>query len=95
MYERNLWFEDYLEPFVREYLIGDADGNGVINIEDVTSIQRILAGLERNPNAEIRGNVVNDMLSIVDVTEIQKYIANYENIYSIGDKTKAKFEMCY
>ena len=35
------------------------------------------------------------MLSIVDVTEIQKYIANYENIYSIGDKTKAKFEMCY
>ena len=95
LYERNLWFEDYLEPFVREYLIGDADGNGVINIEDVTSIQRILAGLERNPNAEIRGNVVNDMLSIVDVTEIQKYIANYENIYSIGDKTKAKFEMCY
>lgn len=95
LYERNLWFEDYLEPFVREYLIGDADGNGVINIEDVTSIQRILAGLERNPDAEIRGNVVNDMLSIVDVTEIQKYIANYENIYSIGDKTKAKFEMCY
>lgn len=74
LYERNLWFEDYLEPFVREYLIGDADGNGVINIEDVTSIQRILAGLERNPNAEIRGNVVNDMLSIVDVTEIQNIL---------------------
>lgn len=91
LYERNLWFEDYLEPFVREYRIGDADGDGEIDISDVTSVQRIVAGFDDNSDVKIRGNVTDDILSISDATEIQKYLADFENTYSIGDKTKAKF----
>ena len=92
LYERNLWFEDYFEPFVREYLIGDADGNGVINIADATCVQRILAELYSDSNCATRGNVTGDELSIEDVTETQKYLAGFKNTYNIGEKSKAKFK---
>ena len=89
--ERCDWFEEYFEPFYREYIIGDTDGNGEVDICDATHIQRILAEFYYDSNYVIRGNVTGDELSIIDVTEIQRYLVGFKNLYSIGEKDKAKF----
>jgi len=89
--ERCDWFEEYFEPFYREYIIGDTDGNGEVDICDATHIQRILAEFYYDSNYVIRGNVTGDELSIIDVTEIQRYLVGFKNMYSIGEKDKAKF----
>ena len=57
--------------------IGDVDGNGVTDIQDVTMVQKYLANLEELSEdalktADVDGNSVVD---IKDVTAIQKYIA--------------------
>lgn len=89
--ERCDWFEEYFEPFYREYIIGDTDENGEVDICDATHIQRILAEFYYDSNYVIRGNVTGDELSIIDVTEIQRYLVGFKNLYSIGEKDKAKF----
>lgn len=63
---------------VGDYLKGDADCNGKVNVKDATLIQKYIAkisemtaqGLE---NAEVDGN---GKLNVKDATMIQKYIAN-------------------
>ena len=89
--ERYNWFEEYLEPFYREYIIGDTDGNGEIDICDVTQIQRFLIGFYYDQDYSVRGNVTGDELSIVDATEIQRYLIGLKNSLCIGEKNKAKF----
>ncbi len=65
---------------------GDADGNGKVNINDVTSIQRHCAQLEtliakkQTLAADVDGN---GYITIDDATYIQEYLAEYENTYSI------------
>ena len=72
--ERNQWFEEYFEPFKREFILGDTDGNGKVTIRDATYIQLMLLGLIDSPEYELRGKVTGDVLNINDVTEIQKHI---------------------
>ena len=70
-----------------QYLLGDADGDGMIMIVDCTFIQRDIAGL-----AEIKAvnRVASDVdsdgeICILDATAIQRYLAEMEENYPIGE----------
>ena len=73
------------------YIKGDANGDGVVNISDVTEIQRLLAKAKTDPDGMItlRANVTGGKLNIDDATAIQRYIAGYsKNPYHIGEKVE-------
>ena len=65
---------------------GDADGNGKVNINDVTTIQRHCAQMEKltakkqTIAADVDGN---GRITIEDATCIQEYLAESENRYDI------------
>lgn len=68
------------------YMRGDANGDGVVNINDVTFIQRYLVDLETDPEGIIgrNGDVDGNGLDINDATKIQGYLAEFDDPYSIG-----------
>ena len=68
------------------YLRGDANGDGVVNINDVTYIQRYLVDLETDPQGTIwrNGDVDGNGLDINDATKIQGYLAEFDDPYSVG-----------
>lgn len=57
--------------------VGDANGDGVVNIKDATLVQKFLAGLEQMDSLSVEISDVNDdgILTIKDATAIQKKIA--------------------
>ncbi|MEE0957652.1 MAG: dockerin type I domain-containing protein [Ruminococcus sp.] len=59
------------------YLIGDVDGNGTVNINDATAIQKYLAGLLELDETQIKCADTNadGNVTIGDATMIQKYIS--------------------
>ena len=77
--------------FICEYdiipILGDADGNGTVNITDATIIQRYLTGLsvsypkETLMNADVNGDGV---LTIIDATLIQRHVTMIDTPYPIG-----------
>ena len=68
------------------YIRGDANGDGHVDINDVTSIQRHLAELEHLNSDRIKaGDVTGEGLDISDATAIQMYLAEYENTFKIGE----------
>lgn len=67
------------------YIRGDANGDGLLNIKDVTAIQRHLADLETLNSSQITAADVNGGgLDISDATAIQMYLAEYDDPYQIG-----------
>ena len=66
------------------YIIGDADGNGVVNILDATAIQRVLADYTVNRFNLTAANITGGGLNIIDATTIQRYLADYDVPYEIG-----------
>ena len=68
-------------------ILGDADGNGTVNITDATIIQRYLTNLsvsypkETLMNADVDGNGV---LTIIDATLIQRHVTMIDTPYPIG-----------
>ncbi len=74
------------ENHVRGYY-GDADGDRIITIKDVTAIQKHIAGTETLlDNMVALSDVDADLtLTIKDATSIQKYIAGINTDYSIGN----------
>jgi hypothetical protein len=56
---------------------GDADGNGEVNISDVTYIQKHIVGFITLTDEQIKSADVDNSgkISIRDATHIQKYIA--------------------
>ncbi len=69
------------------YLSGDADGDDVISVTDVTAIQRTLAKLSTRASADlirVRGDVTGDILDILDATAIQRYIADLDCYWRVG-----------
>ena len=75
----------------KPYIRGDANGDNMIDINDATLIQRVIAQVEPDPTGEIakRGKTTDEALSIKDATNIQKYIAKYDNEYGIGEEVTA------
>lgn len=65
---------------VGDAIIGDADSDNCVNINDVTAIQRHLAELELLSDAQL---VISDTngdgeYDIADATHLQKYLAEYD-----------------
>ena len=90
--ERNAWLTDYYELFVYEYLRGDANGDGSVNLMDATDIQRKLVFLDVNDDGlfTTRATVTDAELSTTDVTAVQRYLAKMDNLYDIDTKVKTK-----
>lgn len=68
------------------YLSGDADGDGEVTILDATLIQRILAGLEKDPDDKTRQRaaVGGEEIDILGATCIQRSIAGLRTDILIG-----------
>jgi hypothetical protein len=78
---------NYSYEFLGSYLLGDSDGSGVLDISDVTLIQKVLAGIKTDNNGTITraGDVNGDKkLSIRDATLIQMYLAHISVPFNIG-----------
>ena len=70
-----------------EVKLGDANGDGSVNVNDVTFIQRHLAELERLEGIYYHAADINQdgALEISDATDLQMYLAEYEMEYPIGE----------
>ncbi len=67
-------------------LLGDANGDGYVNISDVTDIQRAVAEIDtlddlRKKAADVNGDGV---VTIDDATILQMYLAEFATDYPIG-----------
>lgn len=90
---RNAWLYDEWDLFGYDYLRGDADGNGAVEVIDVTAIQRALVSLEvpgDDGYLELRAAVTGDELTITDATAIQRYLSSMGNRYEINTAVKTK-----
>ena len=67
--------------------LGDANGDGSVNVNDVTFIQRHLAELERLEGIYYHAADINQdgALEISDATDLQMYLAEYEIPYPIDE----------
>ena len=81
------------QPVEVTYVLGDADGDGDVNILDATKIQRVLVDLDPDEDGMIalRGNVNNapDGLNILHATKIQRWIAGFVTEEPIGTSVTA------
>lgn len=70
-----------------EYMLGDADGNGKVNVKDATLIQKHAAKITEIPEEDFDAADVNadGKLNVKDATAIQKYVAKIEIPYAIGE----------
>ncbi len=75
-------------PFILldSVLLGDANGDGYVNISDVTDIQRAVAEIDtlddlRKKAADVNGDGV---VTIDDATILQMYLAEFATDYPIG-----------
>ena len=70
------------DPDQETYIIGDADGDGVVTIIDATRIQRVLADLVTDDDGMIalRGDANSNGLDIMDATQIQRYLVGLIDI---------------
>ena len=68
------------------FLIGDADGNGEVNIIDSTIIQRVIAKIidDSDGMISLRGDIDENGLSIDDATLLCRYLANIHLDYPVN-----------
>lgn len=80
---------DEPEP-IFEYLLGDADLNGKVNIKDATLIQKHAAGLETLTSYRLVAAETdsNGRINVVDATNIQKFVAGIKIAFKIGELFK-------
>lgn len=74
-----------------EFKLADVNMDGIVNINDVTAIQRDLAELEQfNELQELAADANRDgFVDISDATAIQMFLAEYEIPYPIGETITA------
>ncbi len=77
----DIYFYDVNNPEA-EHILGDVDGNGVINATDYTMIVRYLKGYETLSRAQLKAADVdgNEVVNATDYTKIVRYLKGYENI---------------
>lgn len=70
-------------------VLGDVNNDDVIDIEDVTEIQRyIVDEIQLTDNQRKAANICEDnRLDITDVTDLQRYVAGYEGVNENINKT--------
>lgn len=92
------WYETAAYQFAKDnnipYILldgaklGDANGDGLVNINDVTAIQRFKADMEVIEGINLHAADVNGdgNVTIEDATILQRFFAEYDDIpYSIGE----------
>ncbi len=87
---RNAWMTEYYEVYPT-VLLGDADGNGTVNINDATAVSRAVASFPFDDieQLRLRGDVnLDGRLTVDDVTLLQQYLADFTVEYAIGTMTK-------
>ena len=67
-----------------EYILGDANSDGVVTISDVTAVQMVLADISLPEFNEKAGDIDGNGLDINDADYIQRYVAMYEDLLGIG-----------
>ncbi len=67
-----------------EYILGDANSDGVVTISDVTAVQMVLADISVPEFNEKAGDIDGNGLDINDAHNIQRYVAMYEDLLGIG-----------
>lgn len=69
------FYPDYIPP---KYTLGDINNDGIINIDDVTLLQKYSAEMEELSDIQLLAadTTKDELINIDDVTAIQKYIAN-------------------
>ena len=76
-------------PFILldSVLLGDANGDGNVNISDVTDIQRAVAEMDTLDDLRKKAADVNSdgVVTIDDATFLQTYLAEFETAYPIGE----------
>ncbi|MBR3988653.1 MAG: metallophosphoesterase [Clostridia bacterium] len=72
-----------------EYMYGDSDLNGKINIKDATTVQKYAAKLaELDDTAFVQADVTGDMkVNVKDATAIQKYVAKIITVFPVEEGT--------
>lgn len=71
-------------------VLGDVNNDGIINMDDVTDIQRYVAGIIDFTDNQLKAANVydkDDAITINDVTELQRYLAGYEDVNENIGKT--------
>ena len=73
-------------------LLGDANGDGKVNIKDATLIQKSIANLTEltKTGEELADADLNTKINIKDATAIQKHIAGIETGFPIGEPLVSK-----
>ena len=85
--ERQTWMNDYYDPTAPVYLIGDTDGNGVIDINDVTELQRILAEFDvEDSDSKLLRAAGGERADINSATAMQRYLAADGDSGYIGNR---------
>jgi len=77
------------KPADIEYLYGDADLNGKVNIKDATQIQKFAAKiLDLDEVAMIQADVTGDIkVNIKDATQIQKWVAKIISVFPVQESS--------
>lgn len=77
------------------YIVGDVDLDGKITIKDVTSIQKVIAGINHfeGRQYEAANTLERNRIDVRDATEIQKYVAGIASGGAVGkEKTYEGYE---
>lgn len=84
--ERHEWMIGHLGLMRIDYLKGDANNDGTVDVNDVTYVQKLLARIISDDDGMIerRSNVLGGSLSVNDATQLQRYLASYENRLNIN-----------
>lgn len=84
--QRNEWLTEEWGLFSNYYILGDADGDGKLNIRDVSYIQRILAEyIPCDDMTRLRADVDGDgKVTISDATETQRFLVEFPVEYELG-----------
>ena len=92
---RAAWLSSQMaQEYGKKQYRGDADFDGIVNINDVTAVQKYLAGMTGFTALQYElGNVRNaDGLNISDATAIQRAIARIEPLPGIAEPEEAPDE---
>ena len=75
-------------PVRDRYKLGDVNGDGTLDVQDVTMLQKHLVDydVDWSEKAAERAGIRGDELSIADATLIQGYLTEMETAYPIGEK---------
>lgn len=92
-----VWLDSYAHTFAKEngcayrlldpVTLGDANGDGFVNINDVTALQQHLAELQELSDLGAKAADINmdNKLEIEDATTLQMFLAEYVLSYPVGE----------